>query len=250
MIDPIPSWRLIPSIETTGKMQMAIDTWLLQQHQSGNHPPTLRFYTWSPVAISLGHFQHRYPEKWNHVSWQGKPIDLVRRPSGGRAVLHQGDLTYMVVTSGLSANVAQSYAQISEFLVTGWRSLGVELHYGQTGRGYIHNPDCFGTATQADLIDAQGHKIIGGAQYRQGKSILQHGSMLLTPDPDLFTQVFGRFSAHQISIPTATLMEALIQAVEDCFGIELVTQPLSESEWQAIAEFANQMENDPKENQR
>ena len=119
------TWRLIPPLEVSGKIQMAIDYWLLQQHHLGKSPPVLRFYTWSPIAISLGHFQRSYPEKWNHLTWQNKSIEIVRRPSGVRAVLHQGDLTYMVVTSGFSSNVVTSYEQISQFLLTGWRSLGI-----------------------------------------------------------------------------------------------------------------------------
>ena len=148
--------------------------------------------------------------------------------------MHQGDLTYMVVTSGFSSNVVTSYEQISQFLLTGWRSLEIELHYGKKGRGYIHNPNCFGTATQADLIDKNGHKIIGGAQLRQGKTILQHGSMLLNPDPDLFAQVFGRFSAHSINLCHEMIIEALIISAEACFGVKLINQPLSETEWQTI----------------
>lgn len=234
MFHQSPTWRFIPPLEVSGKIQMAIDYWLLQQHHLGNSPPILRFYTWSPIAISLGHFQRNYPEKWNHLTWQNKPIEIVRRPSGGRAVLHQGDLTYMVVTSGFSSNVATSYEQISQFLLAGWRSLGIELHYGKTGRGYIHNPNCFGTATQADLIDKDGHKIIGGAQLRQGKTILQHGSMLLNPDPDLFAQVFGRFSPHSINLSHEIIIESLITSAEACFGVKLINQPLSETEWQTI----------------
>ncbi|NET94512.1 MAG: lipoate--protein ligase family protein, partial [Okeania sp. SIO1H2] len=76
-------WRLIPLLTTTGKLQMAIDEWLLHQHLQGNIPPTLRFYTWQPVAISLGYHQRRYPEYWQNLTWQGKPIDIVHRPTGG-----------------------------------------------------------------------------------------------------------------------------------------------------------------------
>lgn len=128
-------WRFIPVINAAGSVQMSIDTWLLEQHRLGLHPPTLRFYTWSPAAISLGYHQHRYPEHWHNLIWHGEPVDLVRRPSGGRAVLHQGDLTYAVITSGLTGNRMQAYETICEFLIQGWRQLGIELHYGQAGRG-------------------------------------------------------------------------------------------------------------------
>jgi lipoate---protein ligase len=229
-------WRLIPLLEASGSVQMAIDRWLLQQHQSGNHPPTLRFYTWSPPAISLGYHQRQYPEAWQNLTWKGQKIDLVRRPTGGRAVLHQGDLTYAVVTSGLAGNPLQAYQTICEFLIAGWRSLGVELNYGTAGRGYIHNPNCFGTATGADLILSDGIKLIGSAQLRRGGAILQHGSMRLQPDAELFAQVFGAESLTvQLSLGVDKIMAALITAAQDCFDMQIGVQPLSPSEWDGIS---------------
>ena len=233
------TWRLIPLLQASGAIQMSLDNWLLEQHKQGKHPPTLRFYTWSPVAISLGYHQKRYPDFWHELTWQGKPLDIVRRPTGGRAVLHQGDLTYMVVTSGMSGKRWEIYQQICEFLIQGWRSLGVELYYGSAGRGYIHNPNCFATATGADLISADGNKLIGSAQLRQGKAILQHGSIRLSTDTQLFTQVFGEPGLPPVNLPLKQEGEALIQTVVKaltkaachCFDIELVTQPLSELEF-------------------
>lgn len=238
-------WRFIPLLQASGDVQMAIDSWLLKQLQSG-HSPALRFYTWSPPAISLGYHQHKYPEHWQHLVWQGEKVDLVRRPTGGRAVLHQGDLTYAVVTSGVTSGITsgfvgtrvQVYEKICEFLIQGWRSLGIQLQYGTAGRGYIHNPNCFGTATGADLILPDGTKLIGSAQVRRGGAILQHGSIRLQPDAELFSQVFGTESFSPVQLPQnldiEKIIAALIAAAEDCFGMELKVQPLSESEWEAI----------------
>lgn len=223
---------------------MAIDRWLLHQHWQGNHPPTLRFYTWEPAAISLGYHQRQWPDHWQTLTWQGQPLELVRRPTGGRAVLHQGDLTYAIVTSGLTGNRLQVYQQLCQFLIQGWRSLGVDLDYGTAGRGYIHNPNCFGTATGADLVTRQGAKLIGSAQFRKGDAVLQHGSIQLQPQVDLFQRVFGA----ELVVPTlpldlpqseliATVVQALRKAAQDYFGMELVSQPLSESEWQAIRDW-------------
>lgn len=234
------TWRYIPPIAASGAVQMALDAWLLEQHRQGFHPPTLRFYTWKPIAISLGYHQRRYPDFWRELTWQGQPIELVRRPSGGRAVLHQGDLTYAVITSGIPGTRVQAYQQICEFLIQGWRSLGINLHYGDAGRGYIHNPNCFGTATGADLVTTDGIKLIGSAQLRRDNAILQHGSMQLTPDPALFHQVFG-VEMHPIDLPDhlqsnlhPQVIQALSDAARDCFEISLVSQPLSESEWNAV----------------
>ncbi|MBD2530174.1 lipoate--protein ligase family protein [Nostoc flagelliforme FACHB-838] len=231
-------WRLIPLLEATGNVQMAIDRWLLEQHYSRNHPPTLRFYTWSPPAISLGYHQRQYPEYWQNLIWQGQKLDLVQRPTGGRAVLHQGDLTYAIVTSGLTGSRLRVYETICEFLIQGWRSLGVELHYGTAGRGYIHNPNCFGTATSADLVLPDGGKLIGSAQLRRGGVILQHGSIRLQPDAELFTQVFGTESfttiqLHQ-SVTVEKIIAALVTAASNCFDMQIEVQPLSQSEWKEI----------------
>jgi len=117
------------------------------------------------------------------------------------------------------------------------RSLGIELHYGSTGRGYIHNPNCFGTATNADLVTSDGHKLIGSAQLRQGNAILQHGSILLKPDRSLFMQVFGSTPspvAEIEKIAIAKIIQALTEAAIDCFGIELITEPLSAADHQEI----------------
>ena len=142
---------------------MAIDRWLLNQHRLGFHPSALRFYTWSPPAISLGYHQRNWSDHWSELTWRGQTINLVRRPTGGRAVLHQGDLTYAIITSGLTGNRTEAYKTLCQFLIEGWRSLGVSLFYGEAGRGYIHNPDCFNTATAADLVTVNGSKLIGSA---------------------------------------------------------------------------------------
>ncbi len=233
-------WRLIPLLQASGCVQMAIDRWLFEQHQLERHPPALRFYTWSPPAISLGYHQLRWPASWQQLNVAGV-LDLVRRPTGGRAVLHQGDLTYMVVTSGLAGSRLKAYEAICEFLIQGWRSLGLDLHYGTAGRGYIHNPNCFGTATGADLVTVDGYKLIGSAQLRRGNAILQHGSMRLSPDAELFKQVFGEVMTP-IKLPFSqqgntliqTVVDALTVAAGNCFGVEMVMQPLSDAEWQEI----------------
>ncbi|XHX79029.1 MAG: lipoate--protein ligase family protein [Stenomitos frigidus ULC029] len=235
------TWRLIPLLEAPGTVQMALDSWLLTQHLQHQHPPTLRFYTWKPAAISLGHHQYHWSKSWEQLTWQGVPLELVRRPTGGRAVLHQGDLTYAVVTSGLSTSRLQAYKTICEFLIQGWRSLGVNLHYGQAGRAYMHQPNCFSTATGADLVLEDGSKLIGSAQLRRGSGALQHGSMPLFTDPALLQQVFEgapTLPPLPLKLPPEALIEtvmtALITAAGSCFAANLQVQPLSDSEWEAV----------------
>ncbi|MGJ3254245.1 MAG: lipoate--protein ligase family protein [Elainellaceae cyanobacterium] len=223
---------------------MALDEWLLDQHRSGLHPPTLRFYQWSPPAISLGYHQRHWCDAWAALTWNGCAIDLVRRPTGGRAVLHQGDITYALIASDIHGSRVEVYQTLCQFLISGMRSLGVELHYGDAGKGYIHNPNCFGTSTSADLVLADRTKLIGSAQLRRGSAILQHGSIRLNPDPQLYEHVFGTpldlpSLPHSLCDLSAErryerIIQALTEAAQECYGICFVNQPLSEDEWQTI----------------
>jgi lipoate---protein ligase len=217
---------------------MAIDSWLLQQHILGTIPPTLRFYTWSNPTISLGYHQRQYPKHWTNLTWQDRSIDLIKRPTGGRGVLHQGDLTYAIVGSGFVGNRVEVYQQLCQFLIDGWRSIGINLAYGNTGTGYIHNPNCFGTATSADLVCADGYKLIGSAQLIKSGAILQHGSIRLNPNLELFERVFG----ESIDLPPKTILqfdipqmiEALTQAACQHFQVKFEIEPLTDREWSNI----------------
>ena len=236
------TWRFLPLLQASGTVQMAIDTWLFNQYENGQHPPTLRFYTWSPPALSLGYLQKKWPEHWHNLSYQGQSLDLVRRPTGGRTVLHQGDLTYAIITSVGAKKSWGIYEEICQFLIEGWKRLGIELQYGSAERGYIHNPSCFNIATAADLVTADGSKLIGSAQRKGKKAILQHGSMILSTDKRLFQDIFNQAAPwttslchpqeHENLIPT--IIDALTEAAKQCFDIELITQPFSEAEWQDI----------------
>ena len=232
------TWRFIPLMEGDGKLHMTIDRWLLTQHKKNHHPPTLRFYTWNPPAISLGVSQKRhFPSHWHNVTYEGKPLDLVKRPSGGRGVLHQGDLTYMVVTSHLEGNLDAVYRQICQFLILGWQKLGVNLDFGQPERKYLQSANCFKLATNADLIDRQGNKFIGSAQLKKGKFILQHGSMLLKPNLELFQQVFKTNPPSPVlpSISLSSIVSTLTETASEYFNCHFETQPLSPEELKDIA---------------
>lgn len=220
---------------------MAIDSWIFDQCHRGLMPPTLRFYTWSPAAISLGRNQRSWPAHWPDVSWQQQPVDLVRRPTGGRAVLHAGDLTYAIAHSIPIRNRRQAYEHLCQFLIQGWQTLGVQLQFGQARRNYTAHVNCFSTATRADLVLANGYKLIGSAQAWQGQTVLQHGSMRLHPDQKLATQVFGMAPNKDQWIPAQIpnfsvdeIINSLIQAAEICFDAQFELQPLCAQEWAAI----------------
>ncbi|MGF1492041.1 MAG: lipoate--protein ligase family protein [Microcoleaceae cyanobacterium] len=235
---------------------MAIDEWLLNQNRLGQSPPVLRFYTWEPPAISLGYHQRQWPEFWQNLTWRGQPVQLLRRPTGGRAVLHQGDLTYAVVTAALPGRRLETYRAICEFLIHGWQVLGLNLSYGSAGRDYANRVNCFGLATGADLILDNGYKLIGSAQLRRDQAVLQHGSMRLEPDAELYRQVFQtEFSPDphgilaQIKLPShpelegiAAIIQALTDAACECFQAKLTVQPLSLAELEQVRLYCEKFE--------
>jgi lipoate---protein ligase len=214
------SWLLWPYMEADGQTHMDLDTELLTRHLAGELPPMVRFYRWQPAAISIG-----YHQKEDFTAWAPLGLEIVRRPTGGRAVLHQGDLTYMIICSGLQGTVEHTYQQLSAFLIKGMARLGVPIDFGSQGRGYIGKTSCFGTATRGDLV-WRGQKLIGSAQLRRGRGILQHGSILLNPDRSLMEQVFETvdpvIGLHEIQpMPIETICNALIAALEECFGVSV-----------------------------
>jgi len=238
-------WRLIPTMVAAGATQMAIDAWLLDQLIEGQQRPTLRFYHWSPIALSLGYHQKRWPEHWHELTWQGPPVDLVRRPTGGRAVLHQGDLTYAIAMPLVGPRQA-AYRQICDALMAAWHQLKVDLRYGAAGSSYRWQANCFALATPADLVTASGYKLIGSAQLRRDRSLLQHGSMRLWPNWQLYQQVFGAAAVPTVPRPgvipaqpdagfLAHLEQLIQQELARSLQIEFEVAALSAAERQAIA---------------
>ena len=223
---------------------MAVDQWLLDRCHAGLHPPALRFYQWDPAAISIGRHQQEWPQHWQSLTYQNQPVDLVRRPTGGRGVLHAGDLTYSLVLPGQSGQRRETYRDLCEFLIKGWQSLGVSLKFGTAGRGYHQQIGCFESATAADLVQPNGRKLIGSAQAWKGQTVLQHGSMQLQPDLWLQQQVFGTGSGVADPVvtdptlkqqrSTAEIVDALTAAAVQHFNAAFTVQPLTAAEWAAV----------------
>lgn len=233
-------WRLLPITVAEGSTHMAIDAWLLDQLILGHQKPTLRFYRWLPAAISLGYHQRQWPDHWQHLIWQGRPVDLVRRSTGGRAVLHQGDFTYAITLPIGTHRRQVLYKRVCTALISGFGRLGISLDYGTAGRGYRHQPSCFALATAADLVTPSGHKLIGSAQLRRDRYLLQHGTLPLWTDPELYHQVFGGWPvvpAPPIPIPDkpsepwlSALAGILVEEFENTLGITFVEEPLTPAE--------------------
>lgn len=155
---------------------MAIDEAILEAHRLGESPATLRLYRWVCPTISLGYAQ-RVPEAQLRV-WREAGATLVRRPTGGRAVLHTADVTYSVVTQGLPDSVSASYRLLSAPLVSALASLGLQAGLMPGEGRAARELGCFAQATPADLT-AGGAKICGSAQVRRQGTVLQHGTMYL-----------------------------------------------------------------------
>lgn len=244
------TWRLIPEASVPAAINMATDSWLLEQLIGDRHPPTLRFYRWQPIAISLGYHQKSWPQHWQSLTWNDQLVDLVRRPTGGRAVLHQGDLTY-AISMPLAVPRQEAYRTICDALIETWGEYGVALDYGTAGRGYRNQTNCFALATAADLTTPEGYKLIGSAQLRRDRCLLQHGSIRLNPDRALYQRVFGGETASPISppgaIPTvptdqwrASLCAAIAENLGRSLGVEFQTHPLDSAEQSEIVQRAEQ----------
>ena len=178
------SWRLVRSGSMEPRLNMALDDAIFQAHAGGNAPPTLRFYGWSPPAVSLGYFQD--PADIDVSECRRMGMEVVRRVTGGRAVLHLDDLTYSVVAGagqGIPGSAKAAYRRIGEALLSGLSLIGIEAdvsgRMAPAGPGAI----CFLHSVGGDVA-FRGKKLVGSAQAWQGNSLLQHGSVLLAPRTD------------------------------------------------------------------
>lgn len=184
-----PTWRLLDGGATDGYTNMAIDEAMLLATQEGRIPPTLRIYAWQPACLSIGTFQSVSTDiDTDSCARQG--IDWVRRPTGGRAILHDREVTYSVVArqddERVAGDVMESYRRISLGLLEGLRLLGVKAVLAPsaipaTPSGTPKPAACFAAPSQHEIM-VDGRKVVGSAQRRQGTALLQHGSILLDLD--------------------------------------------------------------------
>ena len=206
-------WRLLDTGALPGALNMAVDEALLRLHEQGASTPTLRLYQWRPPAVSLGYFQRRHGLNLEMCRRLG--LDIVRRPTGGRAVLHLYDLTYAVVAGaaeGLSASAEATYRLLCEGLLEGLRLLGVEAEMGRESSKPPQPEVCFLRASAADIVH-RGSKFIGSAQTWRGSSLLQHGSIVLAPQTGALAAVFGAGVA-ELEARLTSLSEILGRSVE------------------------------------
>ena len=177
----------------TGLENMQIDENLLNQSiQTKSKEPIFRLYGWKPACISLG--RNQKDEFLDYELLKSLNIDVVRRLTGGRALLHDEELTYSFICPveylEHGENVTTSYKEICQILIEKFKTLGIELTLGGEKAVRTKFDYCMMVSTGADLC-YQGKKLIGSAQLRKNGYILQHGSILFDYDKELLTKIFG-----------------------------------------------------------
>jgi lipoate-protein ligase A len=183
----VKDWRILPFQRHDAFENMAIDEAIFRGNQRGASPPTVRFYGWCPPAVSLGYFQSMASEI-NESFCRENGISIVRRPTGGKAVLHDHELTYSLVSredrSPFPPGILGTYLIISNCLVAGLKRLGVQAKVAAEGRfpgNPALQPHCFSFPSRYEIL-VQGRKVCGSAQVRAKGAFLQHGSLLLRFD--------------------------------------------------------------------
>ena len=177
-------------LELNGPEQMAIDLFLLEKSFTDiNFNMAVRFYTWEGDWLSIGKHQKKLPKKWIKLL-ENEKLKIVRRPSGGKAVLHSKGLTYAIIWKYPPKNKKESYLKTTQWLKDGFKNAGVDLFFGNQSE-IISSGNCFATSTLADLIDKDKNKSIGSAQYWKKGHLLQHGEILLEPSKQLWKEVFN-----------------------------------------------------------
>lgn len=237
-------WRLIYSPALPGAWNMAIDEAMLLAHTAGLTPPTLRLYRWQPPAISLGLLQPF--EAINETACRQLGFEIVRRPSGGGAVLHQHEITYAVVVDGklcpYGSSVLSTYRWLAEGLKAGLKRLGVDISSSPSSQSTspATKSFCFARLTDADL-SVNGRKLGGAAQARKRNFLLQHGSIPLQLDMEAIERIFGSTDRGQFTwveevlgrdIALDEFAEALVQGFSEALGIAFTVSGLTPAEQQ------------------
>jgi lipoyl(octanoyl) transferase len=210
------TWRLIEHPPAQGAWNMAVDEAILESVYNRQSLPTLRLYAWQPACLSLGHAQPFAEVNTQVLEAQG--WDVVRRPTGGRAILHIDELTYSVIAPQseprVKGGVLESYLRLSEALLEALRTIGLQPQANKNGTNHnakAPNPVCFEVPSNYE-ITVNGKKLIGSAQARRKDGLLQHGALplygdltriisaLKFPDAAAQTEAQARLLAHATTV--------------------------------------------------
>ena len=210
-------WRLLETQPASGAWNMAVDEAILEAAGQGFVPPTLRLYAWEPPCLSLGYAQPIADVQRKALTARG--WDLVRRPTGGRAILHTDELTYSVsaphTDPRVAGSVLESYQRLAQALLHALHRLAVPAAAEETylsENAQETGPVCFEVPSHWE-ITVNGKKLIGSAQVRRKIGVLQHGSLPLQGDLTRITQALNfpdeatRLEAAQRLLGRATTIE-------------------------------------------
>ena len=237
------AWTYLDSGPACGRENMLIDERLLDQVTREALPATLRLYSWDPPAVSVGRFQNSETAV-NAETCARRGIDIVRRVTGGRAVLHDRELTYSIVarTSDplFPGDVLGAYKTIAAGLLAGLKKLGIQAE--MVSRSNRHaalvkkrdkEPSCFSSPSWYEVL-VNGRKIIGSAQRRVAGAFLQHGSILIRHDPVLEAEVIPGAGTHEgvtsierelgRDISLEEVKSAFAKGFSDALGIHFIKQ--------------------------
>ena len=245
---------------------MAVDETLLEMMANSRAQPVLRLYAWNPPCISIGYAQSFKDINLDHLSelnW-----DLVRRPTGGRAILHVDELTYAVIgphsESRLAGGVLGSYRRLSGALTCALKKIGLPAQAlpqakRESAASTAHDPICFEQPSNYE-ITVNGKKLIGNAQARKKTGVLQHGTLPLYGDLTRITHVLNfdseelRATAAQRLLARATTVEhalqhsitwkmaadAIISAFSEILNLKLIPTNLTSEEFARAAVLVNE----------
>ncbi len=233
-------WRLVVDGPGSGPWNMGVDEALLASAQHDGRA-TLRLYRWDGPWLSVGYGQKLSPER--EAACAGAGVGVVRRSTGGLAVLHGADVTYAVAApeAALPPGLRGSYCLVADALCAAFEALGVEIERSATcgAPGRRAGFDCFAVPAEDELV-AGGRKLAGSAQRRAGGGVLQHGSVRLRPDPAGATRATGldpdrATSLSELGGPSepAALVDALVAGFGSVLGVSLEPEALSSTEVEA-----------------
>jgi len=247
-------WRLLLTPEAPGAWNMAVDEAILEAATHREVLPTLRLYAWNPPCLSLGYAQPISDvdeSRLEKFDW-----DLVRRPTGGRAILHTDELTYSVCGPEdepvLAGDILSSYKRLSSAILAAIEQIGISvqaLPQKKNANSKSPEPVCFEVPSNYE-ITADGKKLVGSAQARRQGGVLQHGTLPLYGDLTRIVQVLSfpsqtsrEQAAERLLSRAATLHTALgeivswkqaadsfIQAFQNTLDLELAPGQLTEAE--------------------
>lgn len=261
---PLSTWRIVRTPPASGAWNMAVDEAILEAVGQRSAPPTLRLYAWQPACLSLGYAQPLKDADQDALAQHG--WQLVRRPTGGRAILHTDELTYSVIAPldepRVTGSVLDSYRRLSRALVSALQRLGLpaqaDKEYALPQGAQPGGPVCFEVPSNYEITVA-GKKLVGSAQARKKEGVLQHGSLPLFGDLTRITRVLRfydetsrqraaeRLLAHAANaemLGVKLTWEQSAQAFEAAFretlNLELLPQPLTAREAQRAQELVEE----------